>query len=267
MSRFRLPTRQATCSSSTGRRHVGGEEQGPRQLKGVHGCRYVISRRRRVYPPRPRSFTRSLDSKRLGEIVVNRGDDWVDVGAAATLSKVPLQRVMAGNIAIALSLVDGQFGAISNACNHVGGPLGDGRLDGDYVKCPWHGWKFHRCTGVGEPGFEDDRVPSYPVEVENGRVLINPAGATKRAKKPHEPHPLSREVERAEGPLRIAGISTTAMDADNPRFSGSDHLLCYAIETAHKEGAETRLIKLNDLKFRACEGYYSKSASACTWPC
>ena len=24
---------------------------------------------------------------------------------------------------------------------------------------------------------------------------------------------------------------------------------------------------LNDLKFRACEGYYSKAAHACTWPC
>ncbi len=27
------------------------------------------------------------------------------------------------------------------------------------------------------------------------------------------------------------------------------------------------MIKLNELKFRACEGYYSKSAHACTWPC
>jgi len=32
-------------------------------------------------------------------------------------------------------------------------------------------------------------------------------------------------------------------------------------------GAETRLIRLNELKFRACEGYYSKAAGACTWPC
>ena len=32
-------------------------------------------------------------------------------------------------------------------------------------------------------------------------------------------------------------------------------------------GCETRLIRLRDLKFRACEGYYSKSAHACTWPC
>jgi multimeric flavodoxin WrbA len=57
------------------------------------------------------------------------------------------------------------------------------------------------------------------------------------------------------------------MDAANPRFSGSDHLLGHALEAAKGFGAETRRIKLNDLKFRACEGYYSKAAGACTWPC
>jgi multimeric flavodoxin WrbA len=57
------------------------------------------------------------------------------------------------------------------------------------------------------------------------------------------------------------------MDAANPRFSGSDHLLNHALVAAKGHGAETRLIRLNDLKFRNCEGYYSKAARACTWPC
>src|SRR5437763_3894688 len=57
------------------------------------------------------------------------------------------------------------------------------------------------------------------------------------------------------------------MDPANPRFSGSDHLLNHALKAASVEGADTRLICLNSLKFRACEGYYSKSAHACTWPC
>ena len=74
-------------------------------------------------------------------------------------------------LANALAQRDGAFGAVSNACNHVGGPLGEGRLDGDYVTCPWHQWKFHRATGKGEPGFEEDAVPAYPLKVENGRVL------------------------------------------------------------------------------------------------
>jgi multimeric flavodoxin WrbA/nitrite reductase/ring-hydroxylating ferredoxin subunit len=194
-------------------------------------------------------------------------EDWVDLGAAVELSRAPLKRVNARSTPLALSFGNGMFGAVSDVCNHVGGPLADGRLDGDYVTCPWHQWKFHRVTGLGEPGFEADRIPAYPLKVENGRVLVNLAAATRRHKTPHPPHPLARRPERADGPLRLAGISTTAMDEKNPRFSGSDHLLKHALDAAKKTGAETKLIRLNRLKFRNCEGYYSKAARACTWPC
>ncbi|MFN0190419.1 MAG: Rieske 2Fe-2S domain-containing protein [Aestuariivirga sp.] len=194
-------------------------------------------------------------------------EEWSDAGSVEDLSKSVLQRCKVGPADIAVSCVGGVFGAVHNACNHVGGPLGEGALEGDYIVCPWHQWKFHRQTGVGEPGFEADKVPSYPVKVENGRVLINLKAGTKRGKAPHEPHPLARPVARAEGPVRVAGISTTAMSKRAPRYSASDDLLTAAIEAAGQSGCETRLIKLNALKFRACEGYYSKAARACTWPC
>jgi nitrite reductase/ring-hydroxylating ferredoxin subunit/multimeric flavodoxin WrbA len=194
-------------------------------------------------------------------------ENWVDVGHVDDFATAPLKRVAAMNVELAVSCKDGTFGAISNVCNHVGGPLGDGRLDGDYIVCPWHNWKFHRCSGVGEPGFEEDRIPAFPVKVEGGRVFVNLEAATKRQRKPHPPHPLTRELKRVPGRLRIAGISTTAMDGANPRFSGSDHLLDHALNAARDLDAETRLIMLNGLKFRNCEGYYSKSAQACTWPC
>ena len=194
-------------------------------------------------------------------------ENWVDIGSADEFAKTPLKRVMAMNREIAVSLKDGKFGVVSNACNHVGGPLGNGRLDGDYIVCPWHNWKFHRCSGLGEPGFEEDRVPAYPVKIESGRVLVNLNAGSKRQKAPHAPHPLARKVERLPGPLRLAGISTSAMDAANPRFSGSDHLLKHALQAARELNAETRMIKLNELNFRNCEGYYSKAAQACTWPC
>jgi len=194
-------------------------------------------------------------------------ESWFDIGAEAELSVQPLRHVKAAHVPLAISFKEGKFGAVSNVCNHAGGPLGEGRLDGDYIICPWHQWKFHRCSGEGEPGFEEDRVPSYPVKVENGRVLVNVAAPTKRNRKPHPPHPLERKVERQPGPPRLAGISTTAMDGANPRFSGSDHLLMHALKECDNLGAQTKLLKLNDLKFRACEGYYSKAAEACTWPC
>jgi nitrite reductase/ring-hydroxylating ferredoxin subunit/multimeric flavodoxin WrbA len=194
-------------------------------------------------------------------------ENWIDIGSVADLASSPVSKLKAGKHEVAVSYSDGKFGVVSNVCNHVGGPLGDGRLDGDYVVCPWHNWKYHRCSGQGEPGSERDYIPSYPVKVENGRVLIDTANVTKRVKSPHPHHPPERPVVRAPGPLRLLGISTTAMDAANPRFSGSDHVLQASINAAEKLGAETRLIKLNDLKFRNCEGYYSKSARACTWPC
>jgi nitrite reductase/ring-hydroxylating ferredoxin subunit/multimeric flavodoxin WrbA len=192
---------------------------------------------------------------------------WHDLGAADDLARQPLRQVVVGRTRIALACVDGEFTAISGACNHVGGPLGEGRLDGDYVVCPWHNWKYHRRTGEGEPGFEEERVPRYDVKVEDGRVWVNLQAATRRNVVPHEPHPLARPVVREPGPPRVAGISTTAMDAANPRFSTSDALLEAALAQAGRSGAETRLLRLRDLAFRHCEGYYSKAARACTWPC
>lgn len=193
--------------------------------------------------------------------------EWHDLGPVDKLADRPLRQIKVNRTAIALSYVDGRFSAISGLCNHVGGPLGDGRLDGDYVVCPWHNWKFHCRTGQGEPGYEEDCVPSYETKVENGRVLVNLVARTERHKHPHAPHPLARPIARAPGPPRVVGISTTAMDLKNPRYSGSDHLLASALQHAEEQGLETRSIRLGELAFRACEGYYSKSARACTWPC
>ena len=164
-------------------------------------------------------------------------ETWVDVGHVDDFNTTPLKRVTAMNRDLAVSLKDGKFGAVSNACNHVGGPLGDGRLDGDYIVCPWHNWRFHRCSGVGEPGFEEDRVPAYPMKVEGGRLFVNLGAGSNRHKTPHEPHPLSRKVERSPGPLRFAGISATAMDAANPRFP-----LSFFLKNFHPQKLESNSI-------------------------
>ena len=193
--------------------------------------------------------------------------EWHDLGPVAELAAVPLRQIQLGRTRIALSHVGGEFAAISGACNHVGGPLGNGRLDGDYVVCPWHNWKYHRVTGCGEPGYQDESVPRYEVEIRDDHLWVDLASATKRHRLPHEPHPLSRAVVRQPGPIRVVGISTTGMDRANPRTSTSELLLVAALDRAEATGAATRLIRLAELKFRHCEGYYSKAAAACTWPC
>jgi len=193
---------------------------------------------------------------------------WAKLGKAEAFKTSELQALEIEGVKIALSFRDGKFGAISGNCLHFGGPLGKGTLsEQDYVVCPWHSWQFHRMTGEARPGIPA-AVPKFEVKEENGELFIN-LNALTQAKHAHHPaHPLSREIKRAEGPLRVAGISTTVMNQDFPRYSTSEELLKVSMEhAASKHGAETKLIRLNDLKFRACEGYYSKNEKACTWPC
>ena len=142
---------------------------------------------------------------------------WTDIGTVEALKEKSLQVVSSGKTPIALSYKDGEFSAISGVCNHIGGPLGEGTLDGDYVVCPWHYWKFHHRTGQGEPGYEQDQVPSYATKIEKGRLYIDLSSATKRKKQLHLAHPLARPVLRQAGPVRVVGISTTAMRSEERR--------------------------------------------------
>jgi nitrite reductase/ring-hydroxylating ferredoxin subunit/multimeric flavodoxin WrbA len=195
-------------------------------------------------------------------------DQWRDAGSIDQFKNQAMTEVSIEGLVLAISNLNGKYGAISGVCNHVGGPLGQGRLDGEYVICPWHQWKFHCQTGLGEPGYEKDAVPRHDIKVENGHLWVNLNPATKRTHLPHPAHPLSREPQREPGPIRMAGISTTVMDRKNPRYSTSEALLQISLDHAASElGCETKLIRLDDLKFQNCKGYYSKSAHACIWPC
>ena len=171
--------------------------------------------------------------------------------------------------AVAVFFHEGAFRAIGNACNHKGGPLCEGRLRGDFVVCPWHGWEYSVVTGHGPEGYEEEAVPVFAVEERADGVYAATPPTSPRHVVKHPPHPLLARHERPPGaPPRVLGISTTAMDEGNPRFSTSDALLEHALADAGSRlGADTRLVRLRDLSFRHCEGNYSKAARACTWPC
>jgi len=193
--------------------------------------------------------------------------EWLDLGPIQKFTASPLTPAKIGTTRLAITYVNGEFGALSGVCNHAGGPVAEGRIDGEYVVCPWHQWKYHCRTGKGEPGFEADALPTYAVKVEDDRLLVSMEPVAKRTRGPHPPHPLARKLERAPGKIRLVGISTTNMDVTNPRYSTSDALLDVAMRHAVTLDVETKLIRLAALNFRPCAGYYSKSAHACTWPC
>ena len=191
-----------------------------------------------------------------------------ELGDAEMLKRQPLREVIVDNTRLAVTAVAGELGVISGTCNHVGGPLGQGTIEGEFVVYPWHQYRFHCKTSLGEPGFEADRVPAYRTRLEDGRLWVDLASAAQRHKIRHEPHPLARTIERAPGPVRIVGISTTVMNRSHPRYSTSERLLEISLEEARSQlGCETQMIRLDELTFRHCEGFYSKSAQARTWPC
>ena len=194
-------------------------------------------------------------------------ENWVDVGAADELSRAPIERIRAANRELAISSKDGVFGVVANACNHAADRSARAGSTATTSSVPGTTGSSTAATGTGEPGFEEDAVPAYAVKVEDGRVGWSVPGRPPRTGSRTLRIRSRATVERAPGPLRLAGISTTTMDMANPRFSGSDDLLGTASSAAREQGAETRLIRLTELRFRACEGYYSKAAHACTWPC
>ncbi|NQT62440.1 MAG: Rieske 2Fe-2S domain-containing protein [Candidatus Marinimicrobia bacterium] len=78
--------------------------------------------------------------------------------------------VTAGNKQICLTHFEGNICALDNHCPHQGGPLGEGSIEKGLLRCPWHGWDYHPCSGKA-PGF-DDGVESYPVKIEGKQVFV-----------------------------------------------------------------------------------------------
>ena len=138
-------------------------------------------------------------------------DSWIDVGAAEELAASPCSRRCRAH-ADRDHLQGGTFGAISGVCNHVGGPLGEGTLDGDYVVCPWHYWKFHCADRPGRAGLRGGRVPRYAVRVENGRVLVQRAAATQA-----RPSSRIRRIRWRARRVRAAGPDARARASRPPR--------------------------------------------------
>jgi nitrite reductase/ring-hydroxylating ferredoxin subunit/multimeric flavodoxin WrbA len=195
-------------------------------------------------------------------------DGWQELGPLNdVLAKIPFSAKI-DRYHIAVFQYQGAIRAIANGCNHKGGPLCEGHMRDEYVTCPWHGWEYSVVTGKGPPGYDDEQVPTFAVQVRNDVVFVQTPPASPRKLVKHPPLPLAKVQPRPAGaPPRVLGISTTAMDALNPRYSASDALLEHALEHARTMGADTRLVRLRDLDFKPCEGNYSKAAHACTWPC
>ncbi len=93
-----------------------------------------------------------------------------------SVSEIPEKRariVCLGGERVAIFKYDGKISAVSNVCQHQNGPLGEGRVLDGCITCPWHGYQYIPETGASPPPFVE-KVPTFNVRVEEGRVLVHP---------------------------------------------------------------------------------------------
>jgi nitrite reductase/ring-hydroxylating ferredoxin subunit/uncharacterized membrane protein len=62
--------------------------------------------------------------------------------------------------------------ALKEACSHLGGPLSQGKLEGDEITCPWHFSTFHVRDGAVVHGPASSRQVSYRARVNEGQVEL-----------------------------------------------------------------------------------------------
>ena len=98
----------------------------------------------------------------------------LDVAPLAEFGPGSVKIVTLGLTSVGVYNCDGDLLAIEDRCSHDDGPLCEGDWDEDTcrVVCPRHGATFDLRTGraLTLPAFEG--VPTYPVTVEDGMVMV-----------------------------------------------------------------------------------------------
>ncbi|HEV2390393.1 MAG TPA: Rieske 2Fe-2S domain-containing protein [Nitrososphaerales archaeon] len=78
-----------------------------------------------------------------------------------------------GGKKILVANIGGEFFAMGSVCNHRGGPLDKGKLEGNVVTCPWHGSRWDVKTGkLVEFPVPLQPEPVFKALVEGDEVLV-----------------------------------------------------------------------------------------------
>jgi nitrite reductase/ring-hydroxylating ferredoxin subunit len=98
--------------------------------------------------------------------------DFVRVLAADELREGELQRVEANGVRVVLLRRGAMIFAIAEICSHLGGPLAEGELQGNTVRCPWHGSRFSMEDGRVIDGPATHPQPCLEARVRDGQIEV-----------------------------------------------------------------------------------------------
>ena len=97
---------------------------------------------------------------------------WIDVGSIDDIPLRGARKVKTAKGCIALFRTDtAEVFATEATCPHKQGPLNEGIVHGQSITCPLHNWVFDLTTGEAQ-GADEGRIETYPVRIEEGRIMI-----------------------------------------------------------------------------------------------
>ena len=97
--------------------------------------------------------------------------EWHKVLEPGELPDGHVKVVQCAESKLCMTHYQGAYGALDNQCPHQGGSLGEGTIQGGYLRCPWHSWEFHPLTGA-PPGGYNCLLESYAVELRSDGVYV-----------------------------------------------------------------------------------------------
>jgi nitrite reductase/ring-hydroxylating ferredoxin subunit/uncharacterized membrane protein len=100
------------------------------------------------------------------------GDRYVSVMAEGDLPENTPRRAEVDCVPIVLVRQNGRVHALAETCAHLGGPLAEGRVEGDGIVCPWHGSRFALEDGHVLDGPSTWDQPCFAVRVRDGQVEV-----------------------------------------------------------------------------------------------
>ena len=101
-----------------------------------------------------------------------RAREFTPVLAAAELPEATPTKATFGSTAIMLVRRGDVVHALKDTCSHAGGPLSQGKLDGDTIECPWHYSVFRLSDGSVVHGPAGSRQPSYRARINGAQIEI-----------------------------------------------------------------------------------------------
>jgi NADPH-dependent 2,4-dienoyl-CoA reductase/sulfur reductase-like enzyme/nitrite reductase/ring-hydroxylating ferredoxin subunit len=143
-----------------------------------------------------------------------------DLTKGISIADIAAGQMLLGHVeqdAVLLTRQGEEFFAIGAICSHYSGPLAEGLMAGDTVRCPWHHARFSLRTGeaIGAPAF--NALPCWRVEKRDDKVFVRertaPAGRS-------EPSKSTRAAAKPERIVIVGGGAAGFAAAEMLRREG-----------------------------------------------